>query len=394
MIPPLILRHGRACISPEPEPVGNLTVSGAAGSLLGFGAPEPVDKCRPPSAKSSKNPNSQQGRMTIPHLQARGTMEEPATADCFVGIDISKQQLDVHILPSGHTFSVTRDAAGLDQLVATLRPCAPQLIVLEATGGLEVVVCARLAACGLAVVAINPRQIRAFAVALGRRAKTDRLDAAVIASFAERVRPDVRALPDATTQALGELVTRRRQIVGMITAENNRLQQAIDPRLRKRLNAHLAWLQRELSSIESDLDQAIRGSPIWRAQADLLTSVPGVGPATARCLIAELPELGQLDRRQLAALVGVAPINRDSGARSGTRQIGGGRARLRATLYMAALVGVRHNKTLAAFHARLIAAGKRPKVALVACMHKLLLILNAIIRNNQPWHDGQSPASI
>ena len=246
--------------------------------------------------------------MTIPHLQARGTMEEPATADCFVGIDISKQQLDVHILPSGHTFSVTRDAAGLDQLVATLRPCAPQLIVLEATGGLEVVVCARLAACGLAVVAINPRQIRAFAVALGRRAKTDRLDAAVIASFAERVRPDVRALPDATTQALGELVTRRRQIVG--TAENNRLQQAIDPRLRKRLNAHLAWLQRELSSIESDLDQAIRGSPIWRAQADLLTSVPGVGPATARCLIAELPELGQLDRRQLAALVGVAPIVR------------------------------------------------------------------------------------
>jgi transposase len=215
----------------------------------------------------------------------------------------------------------------------------------------------------------------------------------VIARFAERVRPDPRPLPDATTQALGELVTRRRQIVGMITAEANRLQQAVDQRLQKRLRAHLTWLQRDLSTIEGELDQAIRGSPIWRVQADLLTSVPGVGPATARCLIAELPELGQLDRRRLAALVGVAPISRDSGTRSGTRQIGGGRARLRATLYMATLVGVRHNKILANFHARLVAGGKRPKVALVACMHKLLLILNAIIRNNQPWHDEPSPAS-
>jgi len=331
-------------------------------------------------------------------MQARGTMEEPGTADrlvdCFVGIDVAKRQLDVHILPSAHTFSVARDAAGLERLVSTLRPHAPRLIVMEATGGLEVVVCAQLAAAGLAVAAINPRQIRAFAVALGRRAKTDRLDAAVIASFAERVRPDPRPLPDATTQALGELVTRRRQIVGMITAEGNRLQQGVDQRLQKRLKAHLVWLQRELSSIEDDLDRAIRNSPIWCAQADLLTSVPGVGPATARCLIAELPELGQLDRRRLAALVGVAPISRDSGARSGTRQIGGGRARLRAALYMATLVGVRHNKALAACHARLIAAGKRPKVALVACMHKLLLILNAIIRTNQPWHDDHSPASI
>jgi transposase len=327
-------------------------------------------------------------------LQARGAMEEANTANGFVGIDIAKRQLDVHVLPLGDAFSVARDAAGLEQLVAALRRYAPRLIVLEATGGLEVVVCAQLAAAGLPVVAINPRQIRGFATALGRRAKTDRLDAAVIAAFAERVRPDVRPLPDATTQALGELVTRRRQVVGMITAESNRLQQAVDPRLQKRLKAHLAWLQRELTDIESDLDQAIRNSPIWCAQADLLTSVPGVGPATAHCLIAELPELGQLDRRRIAALVGVAPINRDSGARSGTRQIGGGRARLRATLYMAALVGVRHNKTLATFHARLIAAGKRPKVALVACMHKLLLILNAIIRTRQPWHDGHSPASI
>lgn len=368
--------------------------SGAAGSQLGFRAAEPVVKCWPPSATSSKTPNSQPGRLAIPHLQAREAMEEPRTADGFVGIDVSKRQLDVHVLPSGHSFSVARDGAGLEQLVTTLRPLAPRLIVLEATGGLEVVVCAQLAAAGLPVVAINPRQIRGFAVALGRRAKTDRLDAAIIAAFAERVRPEVRPLPDAATQALSELVTRRRQIVGMITAEGNRLRQAVDARLQTRLKAHLAWLQRELTDIESDLDQAIRGAPIWREQAELLTSVPGVGPATARCLIAELPELGQLDRRRMAALVGVAPINRDSGARSGTRQIGGGRARLRAALYMAALVGVRHNRRLAAFHARLIAAGKRPKVALVACMHKLLLILNAIIRTHQPWHDAQSPASI
>lgn len=180
----------------------------------------------------------------------------------------------------------------------------------------------------------------------------------------------------------------------MITAEANRLRQAANQRLQKRLKAHLGWLQRELTEIETDLDQAIRASPVWAEKADLLTSVPGVGDATARMLIAELPELGTLGRRKIAALVGVAPINRDSGTRHGTRQIGGGRARLRATLYMATLGGVRHNTALKAFHARLIAAGKKPKVALVACMHKLLLILNAIIRSNQPWHDAQSPASI
>jgi transposase len=315
-------------------------------------------------------------------------LEDPDTGDCFVGIDVAKRQLDVHLLPSRKSFSVSRDPDGLEQLAAALRPYAPRLVVLEATGGLEVVVCAQLAAAGLPVVAVNPRQIRAFAVALGRLAKTDRLDAAVIAAFAARVRPELRPLPDATTQALGELVARRRQIVGMITAESNRLQQAMGRRLQGRLRAHLAWLQRELSDIETELHETIRAAPLWREQADLLTSVPGVGPATARCLLAELPELGRLDRRRIAALVGVAPLNRDSGARSGLRHIGGGRGALRATLYMAALVGVRHNKTLRAFHARLIAAGKRPKVALVACMHKLLLILNAIIRTNQSWHDA------
>jgi transposase len=333
----------------------------------------------------------------IPHLQARGTMEDTTTTttvDCFVGIDIAKRQLDVHLLPSGQAFTLTRDQAGLERLVAILQPRAPHLIVLEATGGLETVVCASLAAAGLPVVAVNPRQIRAFAIALGRLAKTDQIDAAVIASFAERVRPPVRPLPDAQARALGELVTRRQQIVGMITTENNRLNQALNRRVQARLKAHLAWLQRELTAIEADLDQAIHDSPVWCAEAELLTSVPGVGQATARTLIAELPELGTLDHRKVAALVGVAPINRDSGTRSGVRRIGGGRARLRATLYMAALVGVRHNPVLKAFYARLRAAGKCPKLALVACMHKLLTILNAIIRNNQPWRNEPSLASI
>jgi transposase len=368
--------------------------SGAAGSLIGLGAVEPVVKCRRPSAKSSKTPNSHPGRCAIPHLQARGIMEAKTRAEVFVGIDVSKRQLDVHLLPSEQNFVFARDPAGLEQLVEMLRPRAPAVIVLEATGGLEMVVCARLAAAGLPVVAVNPRQVRAFAVALGRLAKTDTLDAAVIASFAARVRPAVRPMPDAQAQILGEMVTRRQQIVGMISSETNRLHQATSGQLRKRLTAHLAWLQHELTDIEADLDKAIRASPVWAEKADLLTSVPGVGDATARTLIAELPELGTLDRRRIAALVGVAPINRDSGSRRGARQIGGGRARLRATLYMAALVGVRHNTVLKAFHARLRAAGKTPKVALVACMHKLLTILNAIMRSNQPWHDAQSPASI
>jgi transposase len=321
-------------------------------------------------------------------------MEANALAEVFVGIDVAKRRLDVHLLPSGESFALDRTAAGLEQLVEKLRPHAPGLIVLEATGGLEVVVCASLAAAGLPVVAVNPRQIRAFAVALGRLAKTDAVDAAVIASFAERVRPAIRPLPDEQARSFAEMVTRRQQIVAMISSETNRLHQAAGTRLQKRLKAHLDWLQRELTDMEADLDQALRASPVWAEKADLLTSVPGVGNATARMLIAELPELGTLDRRKIAALVGVAPINRDSGTRRGARQIGGGRAQLRATLYMAALVGVRHNQALKVFHTRLMAAGKKPKVALVACMHKLLIILNAIVRRNQPWHDGQSPASM
>jgi transposase len=321
-------------------------------------------------------------------------MEEPNSAGSFVGIDVAKRQLDVHVLPSGLTFSVGRDAEGLDHLVDRLRADAPQLIVLEATGGLETMVCAHLATAGLPVVAVNPRQIRAFAVAIGQRAKTDRLDAAVIALFAERVRPPVRPLADAATQSLQALVTRRRQLVGMISAEGNRLQQAANPHLEERLQAHIIWLQRELNETDDALGQAIRATPAWCEHADLLTSVPCVGEVTARCLLAELPELGTLGGKQITALVGIAPINHDSGRRKGTRQIGGGRARLRASLYMATLVGVRHNKVLAAFHARLRAAGKPPKVALTACMHKLLLILNAIMRSHTPWDENRFAATI
>lgn len=321
-------------------------------------------------------------------------MEEHSTTPVFVGIDISKKQLDVHILPFGDRHVFTRDSAGLDALGALLQPLAPTLVVMEATGGLETVVCAHLAALHLPVVAVNPAMVRAFAKANGQLAKTDRLDAAIIALFGERIRPEVRPLPDATALALGELVARRRQIVEMITAEGNRRARATVPHVARRLEAHLDWLRKELSAIETDLDAAIRTTPVWREKAALLTSVPGVGPATALCLISDLPELGQLDRRRIAALVGVAPLACDSGGRFGARHIFGGRAEVRSVLYMAALVGTRHNAVLRAFHARLIAAGKRPKVAIVACMHKLLHILNAIVRSGTPWHDPQIAASI
>ena len=303
----------------------------------------------------------------------------------FVGIDVAKTHLDVHVRPCGPVFTVARDASGLDDLVERLQALRPDLIVLEATGGFEAVVTATLGGAGLPVLVVNPRQIRDFARACGRLAKTDALDAAVIALFAERVRPALRPLPDEATRQLGELAARRRQIVEMITAEGHRRRQASHKRVQKRLDAHTAWLQKELSSIEADIDKAIRASPRWHEQEALLTSVPGVGKTVARTLLAELPELGQMDRRALAALAGLAPMNHDSGMHRGTRGIRGGRSSVRAVLYMAAWVGTRFNPVIAAFHDRLIAAGKPRKVALVACMHKLLTILNAIIRTRRKW---------
>jgi transposase len=303
----------------------------------------------------------------------------------FVGIDVAKDRLDVHVRPSGEAFAVARDSEGVAALVERLRALTPALIVSEATGGFEQVVAGALGAAGLPVVVVNPRQIRDFARALGRLAKTDRLDAEAIALFAERVQPELRPLPDEQARLLGELVARRRQLIEMIVAEGNRARQLESRRLKKRIEHHRAVLQEELTAIERELDDTIRGTPIWRETEDLLKSAPGVGDALARTLIADLPELGTLDRRKIAALVGVAPFNRDSGTLRGKRTVWGGRTAIRTTLYMAALVASRHNPIIANFYRRLLAAGKPKKLALTACMRKLLTILNAMLRDRKPW---------
>lgn len=303
----------------------------------------------------------------------------------FVGIDVAKDRLDIHLRPDGESFAVARDGQALAALVERLRGLAPALIVMEATGGYETVVASAIAAAQLPLAVVNPRQIRDFARATGRLAKTDRLDAAAIAHFAEAIRPPVRPIADAQAQALGELVARRRQVIEMIVAETNRRRHATQRRVIRAIERHLALLQAELSELDSDIDGAIRGCPAWQADAELLQSVPGVGPATLRTLIAELPELGRLSRRKIAALVGVAPINRDSGSLRGRRTIAGGRPAVRAGLYMAALVASRANPVIAAHYKKLRAAGKTGKQALVACMRKLLVILNAILRDRKPW---------
>lgn len=306
----------------------------------------------------------------------------------FVGIDVAKDRLDIHVRPSGEAFAVARDGEGVAALAERLRAMAPALVVSEATGGFEQVVAGGLAAAGLPVVVVNPRQIRDFARAMGKLAKTDRIDAEMIALFAERVRPELRPLPDEQARLLGELVARRRQVIEMIVAEGNRARQLESRRLKKRIERHRRTLQDELSEIEAELDDTIRGTPIWRDKEDLLKSVPGIGDASARTLIAELPELGTLDRRKIAALVGVAPFNRDSGTMRGKRTVWGGRAAVRATLYMATLAACRFNPVIAAFYRRLLAAGKPKKLALTACMRKLLTILNAMLRDQRPWQNA------
>jgi len=315
-------------------------------------------------------------------------MERSPVAPTFVGIDVAKNRLDVHLRPAGETFALGRDGFGLAALVERLVALTPALVVLEATGGFEVTVAGTLAAAGLPLVVVNPRQIRDFARATGRLAKTDRLDAEAIARFAEAVQPAPRPVPSAAAQALGELVARRRQLVEMITSEGQRRRQTRDPRLGRRLEAHVSWLQRELATLETDLDDAVRGTPAWRATEDLLASVPGIGKTSARTLIAELPELGSLDRRKIAALVGVAPINRDSGCFRGRRMVMGGRASVRTALYMPTLTAIRHNPALQAFYQRLIGRGRPAKVAITACMRKLLVVLNAILRDQTPWQSA------
>jgi len=306
----------------------------------------------------------------------------------FVGIDVAKDRLDIHVRPGGESFAVARDGDALAVLVKRLQTLAPALIAIEATGGYETVVASALAAAQLPLAVVNPRQIRDFARATGNLAKTDRLDAAAIAHFAEAIRPPARPIADAQAQALGELVARRRQVIEMMVAERNRRRMASQRRVIRAIERHLALLQADLSELEGDIDDAIRNSPAWQADADLLQSVPGVGPATLRTLIAELPELGHLTRRKIAALVGVAPINRDSGMLRGRRSIAGGRPAVRTALYMAALVASRKNPIIAAHYQKLRAAGKTGKQALTACMRKLIVTLNAILRDRKPWQSA------
>lgn len=306
------------------------------------------------------------------------------TASVFVGIDVSKQQLDIAVRPTARLWTVGNDEAGVSALIAELRQLAPTLIVLEATGGLEMPLAGALAATGLPLAIINPRQVRDFARSTGVLAKTDRLDAQLLARFAEVVRPDPRPLPDAQAQELSALVLRRRQLIEMLTAEKNRL--SIAPRrIRPQIQVHIEWLHRQLAQFDDELRELVRSSPLWREKDDVLRSAPGVGPVLATTLLAGLPELGTLTRQQIAALVGVAPLNRDSGTLRGRRTVWGGRAHIRAVLYMATLVATRRNPVIAAFYQRLVAAGKARKVALTACMHKLLTILNAMLKHRTPW---------
>lgn len=305
-----------------------------------------------------------------------------------VGIDVSKERLDVCSLPDGGTFSVANDRAGIDELIARLlEGVRPELVVLEATGKYERPAAVAVAAAGIAVAVVNPRQARDFAKAAGRLAKTDRIDAQVLARFAGAVGPRPSVLPDEEARVLQDILLRRRQLLEMMVAEKNRLQMASEA-VARRIAAHVRWLEKELCRVDRELDEAVRESETWRANEELLRSVPGVGPVLARTLLAELPELGTLPRRRLCALVGVAPFNRDSGTFRGKRQVWGGRTPVRAALYMGALVATRHNPLIREFYERLLAAGKPKKVALVACMRKLLSILNAVMRDRVPWHSA------
>ena len=303
----------------------------------------------------------------------------------IVGIDVSKDRLDVAVRPGSETFAVERNSAGLDLLVARLKELSPHIVALEATGGFETVVAAALAAAGLPVVIVNPANVRSFAKAIGQRAKTDPIDAAVIAHFAEATKPAPRPLPDEATRLLADLTARRRQIIEMMVSERQRERRLTAPRLKKSIARLLKALQKELTSVDADIDDAVRGSPAWREKEDLLTSVPGVGPTIARTLMAELPELGQLGRKEIAALAGLAPFTRQSGRWRGRSFIGGGRTVVRTAVFMGAMVAKKHNPTLKGFFDRLVAAGKPKMVALIAVARKLLTILNAILRDNRPW---------
>jgi transposase len=307
----------------------------------------------------------------------------------WVGIDVSKANLDVCVLPSGAHWQLTYAQAQVDALVEQLAALAPQRIVLEASGGHEAAVVAALVDRHLPIVVANPRQVRDFARAVGQLAKTDRIDAQILARFGEAIRPEIRPLPDATTRAVRALVSRRRQLQEMLTAEQNRLVSAAVQNapalLRDQLAEHIEWLRHQVADIDDDLHRQLQASPVWREREDLLRTIPGIGPVTSATLLSHVPELGQLDRRGIAKLVGVAPLNDDSGTLHGQRRIWGGRAAVRAALYMAALVATRHNPSIREFYRRLRQAGKPAKVALVACMRKLLVVCNSVLRTATPW---------
>jgi transposase len=307
----------------------------------------------------------------------------------FVGIDVAKAELVVSVLPTMERFTVANDERGVRTLVERLRPIAPQLIVLEATGGYELLAVAALAAAALPVIVVNPRQVRDFAKATGQLAKTDRIDADILAPFADVVRPAVRPIADADAQELDALLARRRQLLEMLQAERNRVGQVFGKGkrlVRKSLKTQITFLERELRMTDTDLGEMVKNSPVWRERDELVQSVPGVGPVLSRTPLADLPELGRLSRREIAKLVGIAPLSRDSGTLRGRRFVQGGRATVRAVLYMAALVATRRNAVIRVFYQGLVAAGKPKKLALVACMRKLLTILNTMVRTGTRWN--------
>jgi transposase len=307
----------------------------------------------------------------------------------YVGIDVSKDRLDVAVRPSGRSSALVNDEDGIARLVEQMVEVSPTLVVLEASGGYQIAAVAELVAKRIPVAVVNPRQVRDFAKALGLLAKTDAIDAMVLAHFAESVRPKPRPMVDEETTALDALVARRRQLVGMLVAETNRLPRSLST-VRPGIKKHIKWLQDQVKTVDSDLDDSIRRSSVWREREDLLRSVPGVGRVLSMTLLAQLPELGTLNRKQIAALVGVAPFNRDSGKMKGKRVVWGGRSSVRASLYMAALVAVRCNPWLRAFYMRLLAAGKAKKLALTACMRKLLTLLNAMVKSRRHWVQVES----
>ena len=312
-------------------------------------------------------------------------MESKSAADRFVGVDVSKCWVDVHVRPDGIALHCDTDGDGLAELARRLKPLAPVVVVMEASGGYESIVAVSLAEAGLPVAIVNPRQVRRFAEAIGKLAKTDAIDAAVIAHFAQAVRPPARPLPDASIAQLQELLGRRRQLVVMVNAERQRLARAESAVMQRSHKAMLRSLEAERERIDRAIDKLVTASPIWCAKLDLLTSVPGIGDIVARTLLAELPELGSVDRHKIAALAGIAPFSRDSGRRKGKRFIRGGRVQVRAPLYMACLVAIRYNPQLRTFYQRLRQIGKPPKLAIVAAMRKLLTILNAMMRDSKPW---------